>query len=174
MPKIPATIGTEARSGPVKRAMKIASTGEVIGTISQDRATTIAGRLGAGPAMIPISLTLNNAERGVRKTFSMAMVNDELFTPLLAYLSILNTLTSYERQNGVGTYVLKGSASIKNHGDIAFEDLFTGDQPSAGAAASVVAPINTMSPASTRGRKASCCALLKRWISSTNRIVLLP
>ena len=126
----------------LQSSMKIASTGEVIGTISQDRATTIAGRLGAGPAMIPISLTLNNVERGLRKTFSMAMVNDELFTPLLAYLSILNTLTSYERQNGVGTYVLKGSASIKNHGDIAFEDLFTGDQPSAGAAASVVAPIN--------------------------------
>jgi hypothetical protein len=27
---------------------------------------------------------------------------------------------------------------------------------------SVVAPMRTMSPASTRGRKASCCALLKR------------
>jgi hypothetical protein len=126
----------------LQSSMKIASTGEVIGTVSQDRATTIAGTLGRGPAMIPITLTLNNAVRGVRKTFNMAMVNDELFTPLLAYLSILNTLTSYERQNGVGTYVLKGSASIKKHGDIAFEDLFTGDQPSAGAAASVVAPIN--------------------------------
>ena len=126
----------------LQSSMKIASTGDVIGTVSQDRATTIAGTLGKGPAMIPIKLTLNNAERGVRKTFNMAMVNDELFTPLLAYLSILNTLTSYERQNGVGTYVLKGSASIKKHGDISFEDLFTGDQPSAGAAASVVAPIN--------------------------------
>ena len=29
-------------------------------------------------------------------------------------------------------------------------------------------------PASTCGRKASCCALLKRWISSTNRIVPRP
>ena len=126
----------------LQSSMKIASTGEVIGTVSQDRATTIAGTLGSGPAMIPIKITLNNAERGLKKTFSMAMVNDELFTPLLAYLSILNTLTSYERQNGVGTYALRGSASIKNHGAIAFEDLFTGDQPSAGAAASVVAPIN--------------------------------
>jgi hypothetical protein len=126
----------------LQSSMKIASTGEVIGTISQDRATTIAGTLGPGPAMIPVNITLHNAERGLRKTFSMAMVNDELFTPLLAYMAILNTLTSYERQNGVGTYALRGSASIKNHGDIAFEDLFTGDQPSAGAAASVVAPIN--------------------------------
>jgi hypothetical protein len=122
-------------------SMKIASTGEVIGTVSQDRATTIAGTLGPGPAMIPIKLTLNS-ERGIRKTFNMAMVNDELFTPLLAYLSILNTLSSYERQNGVATYALRGTASIKGHGDIDFEDLFTGDQPSARAAAAVVAPIN--------------------------------
>ena len=39
---------------------------------------------------------------------------------------------------------------------------------------SVVAPIRTMSPASTRGRNASCCALLKRWISSTKTIVRRP
>ena len=39
---------------------------------------------------------------------------------------------------------------------------------------SVVAPTRTMSPASTRGRKASCCALLKRWISSMKRMVRRP
>jgi hypothetical protein len=122
-------------------SMKIASTGEVIGSVQQDRATTIAGTLGPGPRTIPVSLTLTS-ERGTRKTFRMAMVNDQLFTPLLAYLSILNTLTSYERQNGVASYALKGTAAIKNHAGVAFEDLFTGDQGSAGAAASVVAPIN--------------------------------
>ena len=126
----------------LQASQKIASTGDVIGVISQDRATTIAGRLGPGPRMIPITLTLNNTERGFKKTFNIAIVNDELFTPILAYMSILNTLQSYERQNGVGTYALKGSANIKNHGAIAFEDLFTGDQPSSGAASSVVGPIN--------------------------------
>jgi hypothetical protein len=126
----------------LQSSQKIASTGDVIGTISQDRATTIAGTLGAGPAMIPIKLTLNNTERGFKKTFDISIVNDELFTPILAYMSILNTLQSYERQNGVGTYALKGTANIKNHGAIAFEDLFTGDQPSTGAASSVVGPIN--------------------------------
>ncbi len=44
-------------------SMKIASTGDVIGIVQQDRATTIAGTLGPGPSMIPISLTLNS-ERG--------------------------------------------------------------------------------------------------------------
>src|SRR5687768_14597169 len=120
---------------------KIASTGDVIGTVQQDRATTIAGTLGPGPSMIPITLNLTS-ERGTRKTFKMAMVRDQLFTPLLAYVSILNTLTSYERQNGAASYVVRGTASVKNYGDVAFEDLFSGDQPSIGAAAYVVAPIN--------------------------------
>ena len=39
---------------------------------------------------------------------------------------------------------------------------------------SVVAPISVISPDSTAGSSASCCALLKRWISSRNRIVFWP
>jgi hypothetical protein len=122
-------------------SMKIASTGDVIGTVLQDRFTTIAGTLGPGPRLIPITLTLTS-ERGTKKTFSMAMVNDQLFTPLLAYLSILNTVTSYERQNGTASYAVRGTAAVKNHGNLAFEDLFTGDSAPAGAAAYIVAPIN--------------------------------
>jgi hypothetical protein len=122
-------------------SMKIASTGEVIGTVQQDRFTTIAGTLGPGPALIPVTLDLTS-ERGTKKTFRMAMVNDQLFTPLLAYLSIVNTLSAYERQNGAASYVVRGSASVKNHGNVAFEDLFSGDSSSVGAAAYEVAPIN--------------------------------
>ena len=36
---------------------------------------------------------------------------------------------------------------------------------------SVVAPISVISPDSTCGKNASCCALLNRWISSTNNTV---
>jgi hypothetical protein len=39
---------------------------------------------------------------------------------------------------------------------------------------SVVAPISVMTPFSTQGRNASCCARLNRWISSQNRIVPRP
>ena len=38
----------------------------------------------------------------------------------------------------------------------------------------MVAPTSTMVPSSTSGRKASCCALLKRWISSTKSSVPRP
>jgi len=127
----------------LSNSMKIATTGEVIGVISQDRATTIAGTLGSGPAMIPVSITLES-ERGTSERFEMSIANDQLLTPILAYTAILDTLTSYERQNGVGTYALRGDAHVRGHGTVRFEDLFTGDQPSAGAASSVVSPINVL------------------------------
>jgi hypothetical protein len=125
----------------LSNSVKVASMGAVIGTVQQDRATTIAGTLGDGPPLIPLTLTLTS-DRGTRKTFTMGMVNDQLLTPLLAYTAISDTLTSYERQNGVASYVIRGTATVKKHGTVAFEDLFSGDQPSAAASAYVVAPIN--------------------------------
>lgn len=121
-------------------SMKISSTGSVIGTIQQDRATTVAGTLGPGPAMIPISMTLDSG-RGIKKSFSLKVVNDQLFTPLLTYMTVLNTLGSYERQFGAATYTVKGTASVKKHGDVAFEDIFTGDTALTAASAYVAAPI---------------------------------
>lgn len=121
-------------------SMKISTTGEVIGTMRQDRATTIAGTLDRGPSLIPITVSLDT-ERGLRKRFSFGVVNDQLFTPLLTYMSILNTLGQYEREYGAATFVVKGKAIVKKHGEVGFEDVFTGESPSVGAAAYIATPI---------------------------------
>jgi hypothetical protein len=121
-------------------SMKLSSTGEVIGTFTQDRATAIAGRLGAGPRMIPLSITLES-KRAPTHTFHFGVVNDQLFGPLMTYASILNTLSSYERQFGSATFSVRGKATVTKHDPIAFENLFSGDQASMGAAAYIVAPV---------------------------------
>jgi hypothetical protein len=64
-----------------------------------------------------------------------------LLGPLMTYASILNTLGSYERQFGAATFSVRGSARVKKHDAIAFNNLFSGDQASMGAAAYIVAPI---------------------------------
>jgi hypothetical protein len=121
-------------------SMKIATTGEVIGTLKQDRATTVAGTLGSGPALIPIRVELDS-ERGLKKSFTFKVVNDQLFTPLLAYVSILNTLGQYEREFGAATFSVKGKAVVKGHETLGFENIFSGEAPSIGTAAYVAAPI---------------------------------
>ncbi len=121
-------------------SMKLSTTGEVVGTFLQDRATAIAGRLGPGPQMIPVTLTLKS-DRDASRTFHFGVVKDQLFTPLMTYTAILNTLGSYERQMGAATYEVTGSASLRSHEAITFDNLFSGDSASVGAAAYIVGPI---------------------------------
>jgi len=122
---------------------KLASFGEVIGTVQQDRATAIAGRLGPAPSLIPVTITLNS-DRAPSRTFNFGVVRDFTFTPLLTYLSVANVLVSYERGAGPASYAIRGSASIRSQGDLSFEDIFTGDQPAGGAAAYVAGPLTAL------------------------------
>jgi hypothetical protein len=122
---------------------KLASFGEVVGTVQQDRATAIAGRLGAKASLIPVTITLNS-DRGPSRSFNFGVVRDFTFTPLLTYLSIANVLTSYERGAGPASFAIRGSASIRSEGDLSFEDIFSGDQPAGGTAAYVAGPLTAL------------------------------
>jgi hypothetical protein len=122
---------------------KLASFGEVVGTIQQDRATAIAGRLGPAPSLIPVTITLNS-DRQPSRTFNFGVVRDFTFTPLLTYLSVANVLTSYERGAGPASFTIRGSASIRSEGDLVFEDIFSGDQPAGGASAYVAGPLTAL------------------------------
>ena len=70
---------------------KLSATSEVIGTFPQDRATAIAGRLGPAPSLLPVTMTLE-ADRGGKRTFKFSVVRDQLFTPLMTYTALVNTL----------------------------------------------------------------------------------
>jgi len=124
-------------------SMKLSTTGEIIGTVLQDRAAAIAGRLGNGPRMIPIAVSLEST-RAAKQTFHFTVVNDPLFGPLMTYASILNTLGSYERQFGAASFSVKGSVKVQKHDAIAFDNLFAGDQSSMGAAAYIVGPLSAL------------------------------
>ena len=125
-------------------SFKISSLGETIGTMQQDRATAIAGTLGKGPALVPMTVTVQS-DRGPGSTtprvLKYQVVNDQLFTPLLTYVTLFNTLTSYERQFGAATVSVRSRAKLKGHGEIAFEDVFAGESPLLGASAAVAGPL---------------------------------
>jgi SpoIVB peptidase S55 len=136
-------------------SFKIATMGDVIGTVQQDRATAIAGALGKGPQMIPVTITLDSG-RAPKRTFHYAAVDDQLFTPLLTYVALFNTLGNYERQFGAMTFTVKGKATFEHHADLAYEDIFTGDNTIPSAAAYVAGPItmllaNDVEPVTVKG-----------------------
>ena len=136
-------------------SFKIATMGEVVGTLQQDRATAIAGTLGKGPGLIPISVTLDSGHGG-KRTFSYTVVNDQIFTPLLTYVALFNTLGNYERNFGAITYTVKGRATLDKHEALSFEDIFTGDNTIPNAAAYIAGPItmlmaNDVEPVTLKG-----------------------
>jgi hypothetical protein len=152
-PMTRATVYTSLPS--LMSSFKIATMGEVIGTVQQDRATAIAGTLGSGPATVPLTVTLESS-RGPKRTFKYNAAVDQLFTPLLTYVALFNTLGSYERQFGAATVTVKGKASFDKHADVAYDDIFTGDGPIPAASAYVAGPItmlltNDLEPVTLKG-----------------------
>lgn len=127
-------------------SFKISALGEVIGTMQQDRATAIAGTLGKGPALIPMTVTLasDRGEGSTKRTFNYRLVNDQVFTPLLSYVAMFNTLGAYERQFGPATFAVKSRTRINGHADLVVEDVFAGDNPVSGLAASVGGPLTML------------------------------
>jgi hypothetical protein len=127
-------------------SFKISTMGAVIGTLRQDRATAIAGVLGKGPATVPMTVTLRSTRGGstTTRTFKFQIGTDQTFTPLLSYVTLFNTLSGYERGFGTATFALKGTARVKGHADLAFEDVFAGEAPTLAAATSIGGPLTML------------------------------
>jgi hypothetical protein len=119
---------------------KMASSGETIGTWVQDRATAIKGVLSVRPRMIPMHVSVQTS-RGQEKSYDLEIVNDELFSPVLAYASLISILQSTERQ--FGSQTVKVSAWVETTSDrrINIEDVFADQQAAVSASAMVAAPL---------------------------------
>jgi len=121
-------------------SLKVSTTGEIIGSFLQDRAVAIAGKLGPGPKMIPVTLTLESG-RAPKRTFHFQLANDQMFTPLMAAASITSTLGAYERQYGSSTFHITGTATLRGHDAVTFDNIFAGDQVSVNTATYIAAPV---------------------------------
>lgn len=160
-------------------SFKISSMGEVIGTMQQDRATAIAGTLGKGPAVVPMKVTLQSQRESGKseRTFTFNVANDQVFTPLLTYVALANTLSSYERQFGAATFSIKSRAQITGHDDLTLEDVFTGDNAVLGASTAIAGPItmllsNDREPITVSGLSVSIDATESSRTSTIERVWL--
>jgi hypothetical protein len=123
------------------QSWKISAATEAVGTVDQDRTTAIAGRLGAVPRMIPVDVTLDSSRGGERR-FSFRMVEDELLSPALAFVSLLSVLQGNERAVGTATIRLEARIGLLGGRGVVIQDLFTEQAPSQQAAALVAAPLS--------------------------------
>jgi SpoIVB peptidase S55 len=121
-------------------SLKIATMGPVIGTMQQDRSTGIGGTLGPGPREVAVNVTLSSEHAPERK-FTFRVLHDQLLTPLFSYVSVLNSLGSYERQTGVLSIAAQGAISFGKDGHVTVDDFFSGEGSATLAAAAATAPV---------------------------------
>jgi hypothetical protein len=121
-------------------SMFLASLGEVVGTMQQDRATAVAGTFGERPRTIGMSVSLKRDGAPDRR-FSFALAEHPLLTPLLANVAVAGVLSQYERDIGPATYAIRGRAAIAGRAALEFNDIYAGDQPGFAVASSVAMPL---------------------------------
>src|SRR6185436_17642757 len=64
------------------QSVKIANTGAIIGTITQDRLSAVSGSLGAGPEMTNVEVTVTPAH-GAARTLKFSVARQQQLTPVI-------------------------------------------------------------------------------------------
>ena len=127
-------------------SFKISTLGEMIGTMQQDRATAIAGTLGKGPTLIPMTVTLERDGRAdahaARSTISSSTISCSRRCWPTSRCSTRWARTS--ASSAPPRSRCKSRAHVKGHGDLAVEDVFTGDSPMLGASTAVAGPLTML------------------------------
>jgi hypothetical protein len=107
---------------------KIITTGGVIGTLTQDRTTAIMGRLGAGPPMVPVDVSL--VTPATTKDFHLDVIESPQLTPILVAIATYNGIVGTPAYGEGLTLQLDGSIEIKGHTPVKLQELFAPtDQP---------------------------------------------
>ncbi|MGC1128913.1 MAG: SpoIVB peptidase S55 domain-containing protein [Candidatus Acidiferrales bacterium] len=101
---------------------KIMETGGVIGTLTEDHATAIMGKLGAGPAMIPVELTYETPV--AEKTYHFEVIENRQLTPTLVALAVFNGVVSNPKYGEGSTLKLEGTIEMKGHTSVRLQDLY--------------------------------------------------
>ena len=76
---------------------KMASPGQIIGRITQDRRSAIAGKIGEYTPMIPCQTEIRGS---LNVTYNFEVVHDRILTPLLVQMAVENALLATEKTVG--------------------------------------------------------------------------
>ncbi len=108
-------------------SVKIANTGRVIGTISQDRLSAVSGTLGAGPAMTEVEVTvapLHNPPRTLR--FSVA--RQQQLTPMIVAAGVTQAIMGANDAGLANGFRLRGNIAFPGSPRIDTQALYAGPQ----------------------------------------------
>ena len=127
----------------VANSFKLSVPDSMVGTMTQDRATGVFGKLGQAPKMIPVRINLTTS-RGQTDTINFEVAKDDFLTPILLNMAVYNTAVAQERSLGDSTIEISGEIAVRGQEPVKLQRRFTGGQAPMLASSSVAAPVSTL------------------------------
>ena len=127
----------------LNNSFKLAVPDSMVGSMTQDRATGVFGKLGQAPKMIPVKINLETS-RNNQETYVFEVAKDDFLTPLMLNITIYNSIVANERGLGDSTIAINGEIKVKGQAPIKFERRFSGMQAVQYAGASAAIPVNAL------------------------------
>jgi len=108
-------------------SVKMANTGEVIGTISQDRLSAVSGTLGPGPAMTQVEVTVSPLGSTPR-TLRFAVVRQTQLTPVVVAAGVTQAILGANDAGFSNGFRLRGNLTFPAAQVLNTETLYAGPQ----------------------------------------------
>ena len=127
----------------INNSFKLAVADAMVGSMTQDRATGVFGKLGQAPKMIPVQINLETS-RGQKQSLNFEVAKDDFLTPILLNITAYNSLVANERGVGDMTVELSGEIPVKGQEPIKIDRRFAGNAAAQLTAASVAVPVGML------------------------------
>lgn len=120
----------------VNTSFKISDAKELMGVISQDRTTAIAGRLGRRARMLPVDISVSEEARPAGE-YHLNVVNDRFLSPFLLQMAVFSAIDATQRSTGASSIAVDGRVEFEdNRPPAVLHNIYAADSGSAMQAAS--------------------------------------
>ncbi len=123
-------------------SVKMASPGEIIGRVTQDRRSAVAGRIGEYTQMIPCQTEIRGS---LNVKYNFEIVHDKILTPILLQMAIQSALLATEKSIGEKSVNLKLDIGIAGRKEsIKIENRYFDSGPSWFPIYNIIQPVTTL------------------------------
>jgi hypothetical protein len=109
------------------QSVKVANTGRIIGTITQDRLSAVSGMLGQGPQMTEVEVIVKSAG-GSPKTLNFSVARQEHLTPILVATGVSQAILGSNDAGLSKGFLLKSDITFPSKPTLATRTLYAGPQ----------------------------------------------
>jgi hypothetical protein len=127
----------------VNNSFKLAVPGAMVGSMKQDRATGVYGKIGQSPSMIPVKLRMQTSRNQI-ENYEFEIANDGFLTPILLNMTAFNSIVANEKSLGDATISVEGKINIKGQQPIIIDRRFSSGNTAQFAAGSAALPMSLL------------------------------